>query len=830
MSINILLVSDSQSDCFNVQRVLSEHQVLTATNKKEVLNLLEGHEEIHLLLLDMDLADRSGIKLLESIKAVEKYQDLRTILMGQAEERADTLTELEMGIIDFIEKPLDLNLMKAKIHARSRIFEKQNMIKEQAEEQSKVLETILNQVPIGIGISLDESTDLGGSNKLFNYNPEFEKICGRDVNELMELGWNAVTHPDDLQKEAELFKKLQSGTIEGYAMDKRIRMPDNSYKWVHIITAPLNFSKTDGFHYVALLQDIDEEKRTSDKLSESERSKSVLLSNLQGMAYRCLNDRDWTMEFVSSGCYSLCGCPPDSLIANRDFTFNALIAPEYREKVREVWSEALADRAQFKYEYEIIDAYDKRKWVMELGEGVFDDAGQVEALEGIIIDISDRKEMEDELRYVYEHDDFTGLFNLNFLDKVLRENQKACTYGKHALLSINLNSMYSLSLKYGMQYSQKLIQNLAKSLEKLSTHERMLFSSPPYRFVFYVRAYEDRQELRKLCEQILNILHSWLDVERIDFGIGVYEFEDFETENLEKAMKSLLIASDEALASSYDESSIYFYDQELEQRVNRRYMIQQELALIAEGEEEERIFLQFQPIVDLKDNCISEFEALARFKSKELGLVAPLEFIPVAEETKDIIPIGKLILRKACKFLKRLQSQGHHNINISINISPVQILSKGFVAHTIEILSELDVNPENIIFELTESIFSEDYDQMNAVFRELSKYGIRHSIDDFGTAYSSLSRLRELNVNTLKIDKPFIDKLNDLREEVTITNDIISMAHKMDLMVVAEGVETKYQLDYLTSYDCDKVQGYLVSRPLDEDIALEYIKNWDNKL
>ena len=131
-----------------------------------------------------------------------------------------------------------------------------------------------------------------------------------------------------------------------------------------------------------------------------------------------------------------------------------------------------------------------------------------------------------------------------------------------------------------------------------------------------------------------------------------------------------------------------------------------------------------------------------------------------------------------------------------------------------------------MLFRSTESVFSEELDQINAVFGQLSNYGIRSAIDDFGTAYSTLSRLRELNVDTIKIDRPFIAKINELKEELTVTNDIISMAHKMDLYVVAEGVETQYQYDYLQYYGADKVQGYLIGKPMDEAVALDFLKYW----
>ena len=826
MPINILLVSDSADDRQNIRESLSEFNVLTATSEEEVKRVFEDQEEVYLMLLDLDIPTLDGIQLLRALKADERHQYLRTIILSDCDQRKTAAEELALGIVDCSQKPHNLKYLEAKVRIHAEMIKYQETIKKQAQDQSMILETIFEQVPIGIGISLDEGSDLGGANKLFNYNPEFLKICNRSKEELTSAGWNAITHPDDLAEETELFQKLMSGEIDRYSFDKRIKMPDDSFKWVHIISVTLDFLGTAGFHYAVLMQDIDEEKRTNNMLRESERSKSVLLSNIQGMAFRCKKDGDWTMELVSSGCQNLCGCRPECLINNSEFSYNELIVPEYREHLRHEWEKVLAEKRRFHNEYEIIDVNGIRKWVMEMGEGVCRKDGTVEALEGIVFDISERKEMEDRLRYLYEHDEWTDLYNLNYLETLLLADQTAAVSEKCAFISLNLNEMYSLSLRYGMHYSQRLIKLVAKSLLRFCNQERWLFSTASYRLIFYIKSYQDRNELLDFCEQISILLHSVLDVERIDFGIGVYEVEDLKQQQIEEVFKKLLIASEEAFNSIYGASSIYFYDDDLEQRVYRKNVIQQELALIAEGEDPDRIFLQFQPIVDLSDNRITEFEALARFDSRDLGLVPPLDFIPVAEETKDIIPIGKLILKKACGFLKQLLAAGHDDVDIAINISAVQILSKDFVESIGDILAECDVDPAKIHFELTESVFSEELDQINAVFGQLSNYGIRSAIDDFGTAYSSLSRLRELNVDTIKIDRPFIAKINELKEELTVTNDIISMAHKMDLYVVAEGVETQYQYDYLQYYGADKVQGYLIGKPMDEAVALDFLKYW----
>lgn len=261
----------------------------------------------------------------------------------------------------------------------------------------------------------------------------------------------------------------------------------------------------------------------------------------------------------------------------------------------------------------------------------------------------------------------------------------------------------------------------------------------------------------------------------------------------------------------------------MEAHIIREELITHELTQIAAEEDNGGLLLRFQPILDLKSNKICSFEALTRIKCDNLGLVPPLEFIPIAEKTKLIIPIGNKIILQALNFLKKLKVNGHDTIVISINISAIQLLRSDFSKSLFEMINEMQVRPENICLEITESIFASNYQEINNILRELKDYGIMSAIDDFGTEYSSLARQRELNVDCLKIDKYFIDNLILIDPEEAITGDIISMVHKLGHYVVAEGVEHENQKEYLMRQGCDKIQGYLVGKPLDEDESINFL-------
>jgi EAL domain-containing protein (putative c-di-GMP-specific phosphodiesterase class I) len=209
-----------------------------------------------------------------------------------------------------------------------------------------------------------------------------------------------------------------------------------------------------------------------------------------------------------------------------------------------------------------------------------------------------------------------------------------------------------------------------------------------------------------------------------------------------------------------------------------------------------------------------------------LGLIPPLEFIPIAEKTKLIIPLGKKIILQAFNFLNKLKENGYDSVGVSINISAIQLLRDDFTQYLLEMINERRVDPANIGLEVTESVFASNYQEINSILGELKSLGIKIAIDDFGTGYSSLARERELNLNCLKIDKYFIDKLLLLKDEEAITSDIIAMAHRLGHYVIAEGVEYERQRQYLLKYGCDRIQGYLISKPLTEAAALDLLRNY----
>jgi len=661
--------------------------------------------------------------------------------------------------------------------------------------------------------------------------PSVEKLLGESPQEHMKKTLEEKVTEQTLYKihsflfeEMEKEKDPQIDKNRSRTLEVEHYKADGTVIWLEMSISFIRDTKGNGVGFQGASRDITQRKMAEIALNESERRESVLLSHLPGLAYRCNYDHEWTMQYVSEGCFNLTGYRPKSLLYNRDLSYNDLISPEYREALWNEWERILSKRQPFKYEYEIITATGQRKWVIEMGQGIYNDEGEVEALEGIILDISDRKEMENRLRYINEHDNWTGLYNRDYLEVLLNKHIKKNDGLKRAVISINLSTVQLLTANYGFHYTQNLIKKAAETLSQCCSDNRLLFQTYENRFVFYLIDYKNRNELVDFSEAIAESLESLFVTDRIGGGIGILEIDPDDNEiDVDLLLRRLLIASERSISVFEKDFDVCFYNEELEAAINREADIRKALVGIALEDTVDELFLQYQPIIDLKTDSVGGFEALARLRTEKLGLVSPVEFIPIAEKTKLILPIGEKVIINSFHFLHKLEELGYNTISVSINISAIQLLKPGFASRLFELISEMQVNPKNIGIEITESVFASDYENINNTIEKLRDTGIHIAIDDFGTGYSSLAREKELEVDCLKIDKYFVDKLLDADLNKAITSDIVSMAHKLGHCVIAEGVEYESQLQYLKEHNCDRIQGYLISKPLDEEDAIMFL-------
>ncbi len=830
MRNDILLISSSQPDIALILDSLAQYQVTVAESTEKGLAYIESEKSFSIVLLDTSFSNDQGIEFLRTLREQAEPFPCQLLLLTSPDLLDKEILGLQLGASDYIRKPLQKESLLSRINLHMKLVQQREFSFKQNENQL-LFEVFFWQAPVGIAVGQWRKPLKEVSEVLLDINPMFEKITGWSKEQLKELGWEKITYPEDLQREEEYAKKLRSGEIPSYSMEKRYIKPDGSLVWVFIIVSPFNVMNKPSCTHVCLIQDISKRKEVEHALEESERSKDMILANFPGMAYRCKLDKKWTMQFISQGCKDLTGYAPENLLNNHDLSYNDIIVPKYRKELWDEWQRVVEQKRPFKGEYEIITSEGKQKWVWEMGQVIADEQDSVVALEGIVLDISDRKKIEQEIMYRNDHDDNTGLFNLTCLkNKLLRERSEASLDQTFALVSVDLSSVHSLSTIFGFEYTQNLIKEAVSRLQTHCHRGCQLFYAYEFRFIYYVKDYSSKEELESICQIISQTLESLLTIERIGWGIGVIELNAYRELDWEHTLRYLMGASEMALRNYNTTHTNYcFFNQYLESLIDREEKITEGLLDVISGKDLDLLFLHFQPIIDLATNKISSFEALARFHSPKTGNVSPLEFIPIAERTKLIIPLGKRIIELALQFLWELRHHGHDSISVSINVSVIQLLHKDFADYLVKTIEEMNIQPSDVILEVTESVFALEIQEVKKILKKLKHSGIKIALDDFGTGYSSLARVRELNVDFLKIDKLFIDKLLILDEEDTITADVISIAHKLDQIAIAEGVESEKQLHYLKKFGCNKIQGYITSKPLEPEAAIAFIHSYENR-
>ena len=227
--------------------------------------------------------------------------------------------------------------------------------------------------------------------------------------------------------------------------------------------------------------------------------------------------------------------------------------------------------------------------------------------------------------------------------------------------------------------------------------------------------------------------------------------------------------------------------------------------------------LHYQPKVDLGTGAIVGVEALVRWRHPERGFIPPAQFVPVAENAGLIIPIGQWVLREACRQTRAWLDAGLPPVRMAVNISAIEFRHTGFVEQTLEILKDIGLDPQCLEFEITESVLMKHAESTVSVLKSLKHIGVQLAVDDFGTGYSSLSYLRQFPIDSLKVDRSFVQEISDKSADAAIVSAMISMGNSLKKRVIAEGVETREQLDFLTAEGCEEAQGYYFNRPVGAD-------------
>ncbi|HCW04489.1 MAG TPA: GGDEF domain-containing protein [Clostridium sp.] len=565
----------------------------------------------------------------------------------------------------------------------------------------------------------------------------------------------------------------------------------------------------------------DELSSTQNFLTSSEERYRLVLEST--------NDAIWDVDvktytvFFSDKWYELLGYKEEDFNGYL-ITWRKYAHPDDLPKIVKILRDNISGKTSFlKCEFRIKTAQGDYKWIRTRGKTLFNSQGEAYRIIGSHMDITELKYYEAELEYIAYHDSLTGLYNRLYMYETIGTRLKKIEENTSrkivdAMLFMDIDNLKFINDTLGHSFGDKFILEIAMRLLSLTNNNCELFRLNGDEFIFYIKNVSGKEEIESFASKVIDCFNQTLSIDghvisaSVSIGISLYPIDG-------KDVDTLLRFADMAMykVKQKGKNGYCFFNTLIKEEIQARVNIERHLKKALDNDE---FILHYQPQIDVETKNIIGFESLVRWLSPDMGLVPPLKFIHIAEETGFIVPLGEWILRTSCQFCKNINRERNTNYKISVNISVMQLLQDNFNDMVERALKDTGLSANLLELEITESIIMESPELIVGKLKQLRQKGISVALDDFGTGYSSLAYLKNIPITTLKIDKLFIDDISSDDSNTTLTDSIISLGHKIGLTIVAEGVETTDQLKYLENNKCDMIQGYLFSKPLPpEDIS-----------
>ena len=455
---------------------------------------------------------------------------------------------------------------------------------------------------------------------------------------------------------------------------------------------------------------------------------------------------------------------------------------------------------------------------------IYDQDGRVENYVAHFSDQSDMEDSKRQLNYLSRFDPLTGLANEE-LFKVRMKRAIARSESNNrrfSILFIDLDNFNVINNTYGHSFGDRVLQEVANRLKPLIRLNDTISRYGGDEFMVLLEDYTTGASIEKIGKSILDAIATPIYIDKNEFiltaslGISIFPLDGTNSESL---IKHAHVATYQA--KQHGKNMAMFYNRSMTEDVKEKLALTHDMHHALKNREFE---LYYQPLVNLLTQEVEAVEALIRWNHPTRGMVSPNDFIPLAEETYQIIEIGDWVLNRACEQLKIWEDTGVFHGAISVNISGIQLSREGFDEKVEAVLSRTGISAKKLELEITETQVMDHLTQVVNVLERIKKMGVRISIDDFGTGYSSLAHLRALPINKLKIDRQFIKELQHSSDDQEISKAIIAMAKALNLNVLAEGIEEQEQLFYLLAQGCEMGQGYHFSEPLSEDSFLSWMQ------
>ena len=677
-------------------------------------------------------------------------------------------------------------------------------------EQEEMQKEIFNQNAIGIGYISTEG-------EILFVNTYITDLLGYEENELIGQNIQDITYKEDVELS---FNNKQividSQGNEDIAYEKRYIHKDKSLVWVHVILSCAASKNGKTKYLIGFVKDIRERKTSERRLLLAE---AVFDNTNEGIM---IVNRNLMIRTVNHGFEKLLGYSKKEI---KGKSFESFISKHHDVTFyKQIWQQV------FKKGHWQGEIWGTKKngnllpYWLNIAT-IRDKAGKIINYIGALSDISVIKQSEEKLAFLAHHDPLTKLPNRlllvsNLEHAIKRAKRDAC---KIAILFLDLDKFKEINDTFGHSYGDAILKAVTRRFQEVMREEDTIARIGGDEFIMLVEDIKEITDIEIVLSKILDIFEKPFLINKDSFnlsssiGVSVYPDDGIQIEDLIKN-------ADTAMYQAKDEgrNTYRFYKQKMTKELFSKILLKNDIHKALLNNE---FTVYYQPQINIKTKELIGAEALVRWNHPEKGFLLPADFIEEAENTKQIIALGKYVLKKACRDVKKWIDQDIFHGKISVNVSAIQIKQENFYNTVISILQETDLAGHFLDLELTESYMMENPKDSISLFNKLKKHGITLSIDDFGTGYSSLGYLKQLPVDKLKIDRSFIKEIPYNKEDAIMTKTIVAMSKSLGHKVIAEGVETAEQHDFLKQEGCCEGQGYLYSHPISPEDFEIFLKS-----
>ncbi|MEO3947187.1 EAL domain-containing protein [Gorillibacterium sp. CAU 1737] len=639
---------------------------------------------------------------------------------------------------------------------------------------------------------------------------EIETICGysRLLLEEEPLRWRSLLHPDDSRTYDVTIQKVRNG--ENVTRESRLIQPSGKMIWVQESFRPVLDEKGNLVKIIGSFVDITEIKRHEQALREGRNRLSITLDSIGDGVIS--TNASGIVQYLNPVAVKLTGWTSEEAVGHSIDEIMPIYHEKTREKVPNPVFRAIEERRAVDMPPEtcLVRRDGSELPIDDSAAPILNENGVITGVVLVFRDIQERRLQEERIRHFAFHDALTGLPNRRmFLDRLTACIELQPTGSSLALLFIDLDHFKLINDSLGHEMGDQLLIEVARRLEACVREQDTVSRLAGDEFTVILNGVT----MKEAGDYALRIKHALSRKYRLgdnecftspSIGISMYPQDAQDAEALIKCADTAMYH-----VKTHEKNHFRFFSADLSEKILRKVEIDKGLR---DALERDSLRLEYQPKVDLVSNQLTGFEALLRWDHPEWGPVSPDEFIPVAEETGLIIPLGEWVLRTGCRQFRKWLSTGNPGERLAVNLSVKQLQDPGLPALVERVLEEEQLQASQLELEITETIMKQG-EQTVRILQHLKDMGVYISIDDFGTGYSSLSYLNRLPIDALKIDKSFIRNIYSDHADSEIVTTIITLAKSLNLKVIAEGVETKEQLDFLRANNCHEGQGYLIGRP-----------------